>query len=103
MRTTRSCVQLVCAALQRSTLFAHWNPPSETCATSIGPERSSVALNARCTTPNVPVHLLPPPTLQVLPFQVPTVSSQSSVTFTGPAFGASEIAESTLQLPDAAS
>src|ERR671911_977036 len=64
IRTTMLCVQLACAALQRSTELAHCSPSSQTCATLIGPERASVAANARWTDVNSPVHLLPLPVLQ---------------------------------------
>jgi hypothetical protein len=99
MRTTRLCVQLVWTVLQRSRSSAHGSPFSSTCATLIGPERASLALNARWTVPKLPLHLLPPEVEQVLPFSVPLVSAQLSVTGSGPAFGATGIVVGDVHLP----
>src|SRR6476469_3335985 len=86
-RTTRLCVQLVLTLLHIWNEFAQNDPFSEIWASLIGPERGSVAMNARCTVPKVPVHLFPPPDLHVLPPWLPIVSSHLSSTGTGPAFG----------------
>src|SRR5687768_13098218 len=67
IRTTRSCVQLVWTELQRSSEFAPSRPFSEILASMIGPDRSELAPKTRWMTPNVPLHLLPPPVLQVSP------------------------------------
>ena len=64
--TTRLCVQLVCAALQRSSEFAPETPSFEIVAILIGPERAAEAENARCTVPNEPLHLFPPVVPQLL-------------------------------------
>src|SRR5687768_12589253 len=76
--TTRSCV------VPCSKEFAQKEPLSQIWASLIGPDRASVAENERCTTPKVPSHLFPPVVLHVSPPTVPMVSSQSSVTATGP-------------------
>src|SRR5687767_11452565 len=79
--TTRSCV------VPCSNELAQNEPLSQIWASLTGPERASVPEKARCTTPNEPVHLLPPPTLQVSPPTVPMVSSHRRVTEAGPAPG----------------
>jgi hypothetical protein len=84
IRTTRSCVPPV------------WNeffqkvPPSQIWASLIGPERGSVALKVRWTTPKEPWHGLLPPFLHTWPPTLPLVSSQCSSTGTGPTPGATE-------------
>src|SRR5437763_1643738 len=57
IRTTRLCVQLVLPPPHIWNELAQKAPFSQIWASLIGPERVSVALKDRCTTPNVPVHL----------------------------------------------
>jgi hypothetical protein len=84
--------------LQRSNEFAQNEPSSEICATLIGPERAVLAPKVRWTIPNVPLHLLPPPSLHSLLPTVPIVSRHSSSTGSGPAPGATGIVALEAQL-----
>src|SRR5919199_3261145 len=97
MRTTRLCVQLVWTVLQRSNEFDHCTPFSNTWASWIGPDAVLDALKARCTVPNEPVHLFPPPVLHALPAWVPLVSAQPSVIGMAPAPGATGIVSGEFQ------
>src|SRR5919199_5145841 len=81
IRTTRLWVQVA----QRSSALAHFRPFSHTSATLMGPDRDSVAPNARWTVPKLPVHGLLFFVEHVLFLILPAVSAQSSVTGTGPA------------------
>src|SRR5262249_60633474 len=70
--------------------FAPGDPFSQSCASRIGPVRSSLALKARWTFPKLPLHGLLPLLLQAtLPpgLRCPAVSSHESSISTGPSPG----------------